>query len=186
VSRSLRIAIALALLSGTCAACGTSGNTSGTSSSSGSSGRSTFQTYGEASPPTPTLPTGSPADAPTLAAISKAYATFFSSTSTTAQSQSVLQHGEKFTQALEEQAKSSYARTASAKVDAARLTSPNVAAVTFTVLSNGTALLPGASGYAVRTGGRWQVAAQTFCGLLALQGGAPDACHDPAITALPH
>jgi hypothetical protein len=123
---------------------------------------------------------------PTFAAISKAYETFFSSASTTPQSQAALQHGEKFTKTLEEQAKSSFADKSSAKVDSVHLTSPVVAAVKFTISSGGGTLLSKAPGYAVKTGDTWQVAAQTFCGLLKLEGGAPAACDDAAVTALPH
>jgi hypothetical protein len=133
-----------------------------------------------------TAASGTAANAATLAAISSAYEVFFAGTSTTAQSQAVLQHGARFTRTLAEQAKSAYAKKSSAEVDSARLIAPDVAAVTFTISSAGSALLNKAPGYAVRTGGKWQVAAQTFCGLLALQGGAPDACNDPAVTALPH
>jgi hypothetical protein len=132
-----------------------------------------------------TAASGSPADAATLAAISSAYEVFFASTSTTAQSQAALQHGEKFTKTLTEQAKSAYAEKSGADVGSARLISPNVATVTFTINSGDTSMLKDVPGYAVRTGDRWQVAAQTFCGLLTLEGDAPDACKDPAITALP-
>jgi hypothetical protein len=38
----------------------------------------------------------------------------------------------------------------------------------------------------VRENGKWKVAAQTFCTLLVLEGTAPPACKDPAITALPN
>jgi hypothetical protein len=129
---------------------------------------------------------GTPADPATLAAISTAYATFFSSTSTTLQSQAALQNGEMFTKTLEEQSKSSFADKSSAKVDSVHLTSPVVAAVTFTISSGGRTLLSKAPGYAVKTGDTWQVAAQTFCGLLKLQGDAPAACEDASVTALPH
>jgi hypothetical protein len=137
---------------------------------------------------TPAAPTdsGIPGDSATRSAISHAYATFFASTSTTAQSQGALQHGDQFTKTLEEQAKSAYADTSSAKVDSVRLIRPDVAAVTFTITSGGSALLSKVPGYAVRTGTTWQVAAQTFCALLALQQDAPAACDDPGVTALPH
>jgi hypothetical protein len=130
--------------------------------------------------------TGAPADPATSAAISKAYATFFSSTSTTAQSQAALQHGDLFATTLEAQASSTYADKSSAKVDSVQLTSAVVAAVTFTIRSGGGTLLSEAPGYAVKTGDTWQVAAQTFCGLLKLEGDAPAACDDAGVTALPH
>jgi hypothetical protein len=133
-----------------------------------------------------TAATTTPADPATLAAISSAYEVFFASTSTTAQSQAALQHGERFTKTLTEQAKSDYAKDSSASVGSARLISPEVATVTFTINTGDTSMLNDAPGYAVRSGNTWQVAAQTFCGLLTLQGDAPDACNDPAVTALPH
>jgi hypothetical protein len=58
--------------------------------------------------------------------------------------------------------------------------------VTFSVESGGSTLLSKAPGYAVKSGATWQVAAQTFCGLLKLEQDAPDACDDPSVTALPH
>jgi hypothetical protein len=137
---------------------------------------------------TPAAPTdsGIPVDAATRTAISHAYSTFFASTSTTAQSQQALQHGERFTKTLAEQAKSAYADSSSAAVNSVRLVRPAVAAVTFTITSGGSALLSKVPGYAVRTGTTWQVAAETFCALLRLQQDAPAACDDPTVTALPH
>ena len=160
-----------------CVACGSSG-------SSGS--QSTPTSSSSPAPSAPASASGTPADSATLAAIDHAYATFFSSASSTPQSQAVLQHGDKFTVTLEEQAKSSYAAKSSASVKSARIVAPDVAAVTFSVTSGGSVLLPDAPGYAVKTGNTWQVAAQTFCGLLELEQDAPAACHDPSVTALPH
>lgn len=127
-----------------------------------------------------------PADAATVSAIDHAYAAFFGSKSTLAQSQAVLQHGDKFTKTLAKEGTSSYAQNSSAKIDSVQLIQPNVAAVTFTVTAGGDVVLGKAPGYAVKTGDTWQVAAQTFCGLLDLQHDAPDACDDPTVTALPN
>lgn len=171
--RAVRLGVAGGCVAILTAAC----SSSGSGAASGSAGTS--------GPAAVSSGAGTPADGATLSAISHAYATFFSSASTTPQSQAVLQHGEQFTRTLEEQAKSTYADTSSATVDSARLISPDVAAVTFTVTSGGSALLPKAPGFAVRTDSTWQVAAQTFCGLLKLEQAAPDACDDPAVTALP-
>jgi hypothetical protein len=179
VNRTVRLGAAALCVALTCTACGSSG-------SSGS--KPPASSGGAARPPSApaTAASGTPADTATLAAINRAYATFFSSASSTPQSQAVLQHGDKFTTALEEQAKSSYATKSSASVTSARIVAPDVAAVTFSVTSGGSVLLPDAPGYAVRTGSTWQVAAQTFCGLLELEQDAPAACHDPSVTALPH
>jgi hypothetical protein len=137
---------------------------------------------------TPTgTPTGSgtPADAATKLAVTKAFTTFFGDVGTVAQSEAVLQHGAMFADALEEQSKGAYAQKSSASVSDVRV-SGDLAYVTFTISSNGTALLPNTKGYAVRDAGTWKVAAQTFCTLLQLEGSPPAACKDSAITALPH
>jgi hypothetical protein len=55
----------------------------------------------------------------------------------------------------------------------------------YDILSDGQALLQNVHGHAVRQGNRWVVAAETFCGLLRLEGDPPRACSDPAVTALP-
>jgi hypothetical protein len=113
-----------------------------------------------------------------------AYDDFFASTSTTTTSQAALQHGEVFTKTLEEQSKNSYSDSSGVKVAAVDVRG-SVADVTFTITSNGTPLLSGVKGFAVKEGGRWKVAAATFCELLKLQGPAPAACDDASITALP-
>jgi hypothetical protein len=152
-------------------------------SNSGGNGRSTRT---DLVTPPPSSNDATAIDPATKNAISHAYATFFAGTSTTAQSQEALQHGERFTKTLEEQAKSQYADSSSAAVDSVRLVRPDVAALTFTITSGGSALLSKVPGYAVRAGNSWQVAAQTFCALLKLQQDAPAACDDPTVTALPH
>lgn len=129
---------------------------------------------------------GPPADAATTRAVRAAYVTFFDSKTSAAASETVLQHGASFAENLAEQAKTANAEAASAKVSAVRLAGRDVADVTYTLTSNGASLLQDVSGKAVREGGRWKVAAKTFCDLLALQGDAPSACKDPKITALPH
>jgi hypothetical protein len=97
----------------------------------------------------------------------------------------VLQNGARFHDALVAQGKSQYASTSTARVRSVRLLSPNVASVNYDILSNGQPLLQDVHGHAVRQNGRWVVAAETFCGLLKLQGSAPHACSDPSATALP-
>jgi hypothetical protein len=127
---------------------------------------------------------GTPPDAATAKAIRTAYRDFFDSTSTTPQSEAALQHGAAFHQTLVEQGKTSYSQTSGVKVTAIGLRGP-VADVTFTITGNGAALLSDVKGFAVREGGRWKVAATTFCLLLKLEGKPPSACSDPSITALP-
>jgi hypothetical protein len=128
---------------------------------------------------------GTPADAATRHAVSTAFSTFFSPTSTPAQSEVVLQHGSVFSKTLADEAKSTQAQHVTATVSAVSLTSADVAAVTFTLTSGGSPLVSNTSGYAVREGGSWKVAAQTFCSLLQLEGNAPAACKESSITTLP-
>ena len=130
-------------------------------------------------------PSGSPASSATTAAIQAAYTALFGTEATTAQSLAAVQHGAAFRHVVVAESKTSRAKGSGAKVTAVSLTSPDVAVVHFTVISNGVAVLP-TVGKALRTSGHWQVAAATFCQLLTLNGDAPTQCHDPAFTALPH
>jgi hypothetical protein len=168
-------AVALSGCSGSAAKKGTSSSTTGSKPASGSGSSRNSSPSG----------TGTPADAATKAAVSGAYATFFNPKTSAAGSEAVLQHGASFRKTLAEQASTAQSQNVSATVSKVSRTGPNVAAVTFTLLSGGSPLLTDTPGFAVREGGAWKVAAQTFCGLLQLQGGAPAACNDTSITALP-
>jgi hypothetical protein len=137
-------------------------------------------------PTTSSTPAGAPADAATARAVRSAYAAFFNSTSSIGRSQAALQHGRSFHDALVQQANSPLATDAAVKVTDVRRLGPDLAAVTFTITQKGVPLLAGQVGHAVRDNGHWQVAAETFCTLLTAAGGAPSACSDPKITALPH
>ena len=132
-----------------------------------------------------TTASGTPANSATVAAVTAAFATFFDFRSTEAETESALQDGDRFAAVLTQQGAQSYAQKSSATVSSVTLISANTAKVTFSVLVGGTPLLPDAPGFAVRVGGRWRVAATTFCGLLALQGDKAAVCKDPSVTALP-
>ena len=127
---------------------------------------------------------GTAADAGTRRAVNDAYATFFNTRTSAAASEAALQHGATFRATLAAEANGHDDVTAS--VSSVRLLRPDVASVVFTIKSGGAPLLANSPGYAVRENGRWKVAAQTFCGLLQLQGDAPRACQDPTITTLPN
>jgi hypothetical protein len=101
-----------------------------------------------------------------------------------AQSEGALQHGSAFHATLVEQANGQFSKSSSAKVGAISV-SGSRAYVTFSILSNGKPLLNNFKGYATLEGGKWKVAAITFCTLLQLQGGAPAVCNDPTMTSLP-
>jgi hypothetical protein len=161
----------------------------GCSSSGGSPHASTSKSVGRShsrQPSSATHSNGPTAPPAVRSAISKAYAALFGTKSTLAQSVDSLQNGQAFKQAIVAESKKPAAKGSDAKVTAVTMQSANVAKVTFTVYSNGQPALPGASGLAVRQGGKWKVAAQTFCQLLTLQGDAPHACNNPKITVVPH
>ncbi|MGH8960205.1 MAG: hypothetical protein ACRDWT_03215 [Jatrophihabitantaceae bacterium] len=124
-------------------------------------------------------------DAATVAAVKSAYAKFFDPKTPEATSLSLLQDGAAFKSAVQSQSKGSLAQNSAATVSKVTLQSPNTAKVVFTILVNGKAMLPDQPGYAVREGGTWKVAGQTFCGLLTLQGSPPPACKSPTATSLP-
>jgi hypothetical protein len=179
------IVVGSVLALATVSACGSSGGGRPAASDGSDAGSDAGSTTPDGGAGTPTVRTAR-ADAATTTAVTTAYKTFFSSASTSAQSEAVLQNGSHFAAALKSQGSSSFAAKSSVTVQAVRTTSsPDTVAVTFTVLSDGQPLLRGDSGYAVRAAGTWQVAAQTFCGLLGLEGDAPSACADKTLTALP-
>ena len=132
-------------------------------------------------------PSRKPTSAPpaTKAAIGKAYAAVFGTKSTLAESVASLQNGSALKAIVVAESKKPAAKGSGARVTAVSLRSSNVAKVTFTIYSQGTPALPNARGFAVQQGGKWKVAAQTFCSLLSLQGSTPKPCTDPKITALP-
>jgi hypothetical protein len=174
----LFLAATAALLS----ACGSSGGSP--AASSPAAGSSSAGTPG-AGATVATTGAGTPADAATKTAITKAFQDFFDYQSTAQQSQDALQDGDRFTAVLTQQGTQSYAQKSAATVASASLLSPDTAKVVFTVSVGGQALLPDATGYAVRLNGSWKVAATTFCSLLELEGDKAPACSDPSVTALP-
>jgi hypothetical protein len=124
------------------------------------------------------------ADAATTQTISRVFKVFFDTTTSLAKSVTVLQHGPAFRTTLTKESNSPSAVNITAKVSAVKLVDKNLAKVTFTIYSGKSTLLPDTSGYAVREGGNWKVAAQTFCALLNLEGTAPPACKDKSFTSL--
>lgn len=166
-------------------ACSSSGGTGGATTPAGSA-----SSPPASSPPASSQPASSPAsatlDAAAKAEISNAYKVFFDTNTPLAASVAVLQHGDKFRQALNAESKSPSAQNITAKVSAVAAQSAKVAVVTFTIKSGTSVLLPNTHGFAVLEGGKWKVAAQTFCNLLTLEGTAPAVCKDTAITALPN
>jgi hypothetical protein len=167
------------------AGCSSSGK-GGSSSSSSTPVSTPAASTSAASTSAATSGAGTPADAVTTKAVTTAYETFFDIKATTAQTVTVLQHGSAFSPTLAGQAKAAAAQKLAATVSKVNLASPNVADVTFTLTSNGSPLLPNTHGKAVREGGTWKVAAETFCALLGLQGTPPAVCKDPKMTALPN
>jgi hypothetical protein len=146
---------------------------------------SSAQPAATSTPPASSAAAGRPADPATTAAVRRAYAAFFSSKASLAQSQAALQHGAAFTAAIREQGAGPHGQQSSASVSSVSLSSPDVADVQFSITSNGITALRDVPGKAVRENGTWKVAATTFCQLLSLEGSAPKACDDPSITALP-
>lgn len=147
-----------------------------------SSKKTPAATRTSSSPPSSASGTGSAAD---IAAIKTAYTELFAEKTPLDTSVADLQDGEAFRSTLVSQGKSSLAAQASATVSKVVVTSPNRASVTFSILINGSPILPNQSGYAVRENGKWKVAGTTFCGLLTAEGNPPAACKLAAATALP-
>jgi hypothetical protein len=129
---------------------------------------------------------GQTANAATTKAITHAFTVFFNSRETTAHAVATLQHGSKFRSSIISEGKSSYGKQkTTATVSAVKLIKKNLAEVTFTVKVGGQTVLPNSHGFAVREGGKWKVAAKTYCSLLTLEGTAPSICKNKSVVALP-
>jgi hypothetical protein len=129
---------------------------------------------------------GDTANAATTKAIKHAYTVFFNSRETTAHAVASLQHGSKFRSSIISEGKSNYGKQKTvATVSSVKLIRPKLADVAFTVKVAGHTVLPDSHGFAVREGGKWRVAAKTYCSLLTLEGTAPPVCKNKSITALP-
>ena len=129
---------------------------------------------------------GGAPDAQTAAAIKNAYTKFFLQSTPEDVSLGLLQDGQAFKAAVEQNGQSSLAQTSTAVVSKIVLVSPNTARVTYSILISGNPILKDQPGYAVRENGVWKVAGATFCGLLTLEGNPPAVCHSASATALPN
>lgn len=113
-----------------------------------------------------------------IAAIKTAWVTFFNGKVSAAKKVALVQNGPTFAPELEAAAKSPTGATAGASVQSVTLTSKTGAAVGYSILVSGTAVLKGQKGTAVYQDGVWKVSDTSFCALLALEGGGktPAAC----------
>jgi hypothetical protein len=115
--------------------------------------------------------------------IRRNWTTFFSGSTPPSRKIALLQHGQRFTSAVNGMARSPTAKNASARVTRVRLTGPDTATVTYNMLLNGKPALTHRTGTAVRVNGTWKVSDQAFCQLVALSGSRPQACPAPAPSA---
>lgn len=118
--------------------------------------------------------TAAPATATESAATTKAitdtYLAFFNGTTAPATRASLVENGDVFLPALEAMAADPQSMATTATVEGVTTSDPNNAAVKWTLLMNGTAVLPDQSGEAIQEAGAWKVSAATFCTLMAIQG----------------
>jgi hypothetical protein len=128
---------------------------------------------------------GVPGAGAAAAAVTTSYIRFFNPTVAQSERLGLIQNGPAFSQAMVQQAKSPFAKAASVKVVKVTVTSAKRATVVYTILLSGSPVLSNQTGYAVNEGGKWKVAGQTFCDLLALEISAPAVCTMPSATALP-
>jgi hypothetical protein len=109
--------------------------------------------------------TGPAADA----AVKTLWQTFFNGTVPIPRRLGLLQDSQRFASFVRSEAKTSLGAlvlAASGKVTKVAVTAPGRATVTFTILLGGKPIAKNLSGTAVYSGGRWLVAASSFCGLL--------------------
>ena len=138
------------------------------------------------SPQASGVSSGGAPDAQTAAAIKTAYTKFFLESTPENVSLGLLQDGQAFKAAVEQNGSSSLAQTSTAVVSKIVMVSPDTARVTYSILLSGNPILKDQPGYAVRENGVWKVAGTTFCALLTLEGTPPAACHSASATALPN
>jgi hypothetical protein len=103
------------------------------------------------------------------AAVKVMWQTFFNGAVPIQRRLTLLQNSKQFAPFVKSEAKTSLGAlvlAASAKVSKVALSAPGKAAVAFAILLGGKPLAKNLSGTAVYVGGRWLVAASTFCGLL--------------------
>jgi hypothetical protein len=168
---ALGLALAAAL-----AAC-SSGSSGSSSSSAAASPSAPAATSAPATPaaaasPSAAASTSAPAgQAAAVAAITKNWVTFFNGKTPAATRVALVQDGQKFASVLKSMASSAQSQTASVSVQKVTLTSATQAAVNYTILVSGTAMLANQKGTAVLEDGTWKVGLASFCGLLALQSG---------------
>jgi hypothetical protein len=118
-------------------------------------------------------------------AVTTSFVRFFDPTVAAAERLTLIQDGQAFAQAIAAQASSAFAKAASVKVSKVTVTSDKRATVVYTILLSGSPVLSNQTGYAVQEGGKWKVAGQTFCELLAVQGPLPAVCKMASATTLP-
>lgn len=123
------------------------------------------------------------ADAATTAAVTDAFVKFFDSTTPPDQKIALVENGQAFAPTINAQAGSPMAQGTTATVSHVALTAPDRAAVTYTILLNGSPALQDQAGWAVKADETWKVSQETFCALLTLQGNPPPVCGAPTTTA---
>ena len=131
----------------------------------GCGGKPASQPPPTSAPPGPATTSGSVTDQ-----VTTLYQRFFDGTLPVQTKVGLLQKGEQFTKVIEQQNAGPLARQSGVKVVKVTRSTPNSAAVTFTVLLDGKPVLENQAGGAVLDNGTWKVAASTYCALLALQG----------------
>jgi hypothetical protein len=94
---------------------------------------------------------------------------FFSGKTPAKRKIALVQDGGAFAKVIQGQSSDSLAKSSTAKVLSVKVTGVK-AAVTYTVYLAGQAALKGQKGEAFLLGGTWKVGAQSFCGLLSMEG----------------
>ena len=181
--RAMTLALTLASTAAL-VACSSSKSSSGSHSST-SAGVPVSSSANSSSPPSSSSASGTPADAQTTAAVKKAYETALNYKTPPAAVVPLLQDGAEFEPALQALAAQAQTTKLSVTVSSVALQSPNTAIATFTIYTNGSAVVKDTPGYAVREGGTWKLAGITFCGLVSQTGTPPPACMTAKATTLP-
>ncbi len=152
--RAAALTLSVVAFAGLTAACG--GGSGGGSPSLGSSS-------------SPAQPDASSNPAGAKAAVTALYTHFFQAPPS--QAASLLQDGSSLGKAISVAAKIKGKNKESAKVSSVTFQGADLATVTYALSSNGTVVLPSATGQAVYENGRWLFSKTTFCTLVSLGNG---------------
>ncbi|MEE3849507.1 hypothetical protein VZC37_04145 [Gordonia sp. LSe1-13] len=111
-------------------------------------------------------------DEATTQEITDAFVVFFNGKTPPAERVALIENGQAFEPILQGMTQDPQATQTEVAVTGVTVTEEGMADVNYDLLMQGNPVMPGQTGQAVEEDGTWKVSADTFCALLAVQGGA--------------